>query len=306
MVSVPGLAWRLEAQGRQALPDPAAQVGAAEVVGAVEIEEGVALAGEAVVELHHGPAATRIGLPERGEGTDDVLPVPEVLVALREEDAGLAEDLAAAGLGAEVGEGGVAGVQGNAQLHGEGALVGAAVEADEVRERSVGNRRPNALDQPRPGENLGGERLLARVAAVQEDQPLAGVRRRHAGEEVQEVVDHDGIELLAGDEDHAGARPAQQHEHVEHALFVVVHPLDLGQLLGIEAEAGHHHHRLLLRAAGSDLPEQVGQAGLELCERGDLFGGTVLHRRHHSRPAPSRLPRRGFRMRRARSGRRER
>ncbi len=76
--------------------------------------------------------------------------------------------------------------------------------------------------QSKTGENLGGERLLARVAAVQQDQPLAGVRRRHAGEQVQEVVDHDGIELLAGDEDHAGARPAQQHEHVEHALFVVV------------------------------------------------------------------------------------
>ena len=96
-------------------------------------EERVALAGEAVVELHDGPRGSRPPPAQLDERLLDVVGRVQVLEAHRQGDAGLAEDLPAPGFRAEVGEERVAAVQRDAEEDRQLALEGRRVEDREVR-----------------------------------------------------------------------------------------------------------------------------------------------------------------------------
>src|SRR3712207_6298296 len=80
---VPGHVPRLEGQVRQAPPDPGRQPRPPR--RAAVVEDGVALAGEALVELHDRPREAGPPRPEVGEGLGDRLGTAEVLEALRQD-----------------------------------------------------------------------------------------------------------------------------------------------------------------------------------------------------------------------------
>jgi hypothetical protein len=145
-----------------------------------------------------------------------------------------------------------------------------------VRRAGIGDGRPDAFYQAWPFEDLLRQRHIGGVVTAQERQPPAGVAERHAGEEVQEVVDDRRRDGLARDEDQVGAGHAQQHQHAQQPLLVVVHARDLGQLLRVEREAGVHHDGLGSARIRDQPPGQGFQPFLYLREAPQLLGGARL------------------------------
>ena len=96
----------------------------------------------------------------------------------------------------------------------------------------------DAPNETRPGQDLRTQRLRRRVVAAEEAQTTPGMLIGDSGQQVQVVVDDRLSDWLAGDIDQASTREAQEQQHAEHALLVVVDARDLGHDLLIEAEAG--------------------------------------------------------------------
>ena len=112
--------------------DLLAHLGLRAAVDAVVVKQRVAFSGEALVELDHSASHVgllelkdRQGLCHLGRGAKSLKTIGEV-------DAGLAEDLPTAALGAEVIECRIVGVQRDAEPHGQGALQRGGVEAGHV------------------------------------------------------------------------------------------------------------------------------------------------------------------------------
>ena len=75
-------------------------------------------------------------------------------------------------------------------------------------------------DQPRPLEELLRQRPRGAVERRDEEEPLARVRRDHAREQVEVVVDDARQDRLRGDVDEPRARLAQEQEQEQEALLV--------------------------------------------------------------------------------------
>ncbi len=264
---------------RQAFRHPGPQRPARRRSG--EVEDRVALAGKALVKLDHRPPQTRIAPLELRQGVGDGGLVGEVLEARGHGDAGLAEDLAAAALGAEPGEVGVAAIDRNAQPDRERAFRWRNGKAAQMRRGRVRDQVAQALDQAWPLEDLLGQRAARAVVAGEQMQPGAGVGVRHPGEQAQIVVDRRLGDRLAGDEDEAGARQAQQEEHAEHALLVMVHAGDPRHDLGIEAEARQHDDGARCPGVGDQPRIAGGEGGLQFGEARTLDAAV-----HRSVPFP--------------------
>ncbi len=191
----------------------------------------------------------------------------EVLEPLRQGDAGLAEHLAAAGLGAEVGEIGVGAVERDAEQDGELALERRRVEDGEVGARAVLDPLADALDQPRALEDLLGQRARRGVVGAEQRQARPGVAGGDAGEELEVVVQDHRVHRLRGDVDDARPRVAQPDQEEEQPLFVEAGAGELAQLALVEGHRRHDHRgvrRLVLHGEGVPDLEQLRLEELEL------------------------------------------
>ena len=185
-----------------------------------QLDDGVALAGEPLVELHHRPAEAGAHPLQLAQGPLHLLLGAEILEARRERHPGLAEHLAAAGLGAVVAEARVEAVHRDAEQHRELPLQWRAVEHGQVGAARIEDRGADALHEPRPLEDLLGERTGRAVVRREDGEAGPRVARGHAGEELEVVLQQHRVHRLRGDVDHPGARVAQPDEQEEQPLLV--------------------------------------------------------------------------------------
>ena len=197
-------------------------------------------------------------------------------MAVGHADASLAEDPAAAALRAELGEIGVAAIDREAKFHRQRPLAGRDGEAAEMRRRRIGDQRADALEQARPGQQLFGQRSCGAVVAADQVQAPPGMGVRQARQEAEIVADRRFGHRLAGDEHDRGAGQAQEEEHAQHALLVVVRARDPCEHVGVEAEAGQDEDRPRCRGVGLQARVGTREAGLQLLEAGPL--GVACHR----------------------------
>ena len=132
----------------------------------------------------------------------------------------LGEEAAAARLGAEREEFRIRAVHGDAEREREVSLELRRVVRDEVSAIRIGNQLANASQDSRSLEQLLGQRLQRAVERRDEVEALARVRRDHARQQVEVVVDDAGADGLRGHVDEPGARLAQQEQQEQEALLV--------------------------------------------------------------------------------------
>ena len=184
-------------------------------------EDGIALAGEALVQLHHRPADSRPLPPQLFERLDDVLFRVQVFETGRARHARLLEHAAATRLGAVVLEVGVEPVQGDAEQHRELPLEPRGVEDGEIGPCRVGNRLADPLDQAGPLHDLLAERPRRPVVAAQHRQPRARVSGRHARQQIEVVVQDDRVHRLRGDIHQVRPGVAEADQEEQQPLFVI-------------------------------------------------------------------------------------
>ena len=112
----------------------------------------------------------------------------------------------------------------------------------------------------------------AAVEAGEQRQPRARMSGRHARKKMQVIVDDRVGDRLACEIHDARSRHAQQHQQAQHPLFVMMDARDLGEHVGIQAEAGKHDDGARRGGVGKDLAEHPGQRLLEPRELGPLLG----------------------------------
>jgi hypothetical protein len=115
-----------------------------------EVHDRVALAGDALVELHHRLGHLGSPGPHPGQGPDNFVDAPQVLEPDRVGHALLGEQAPAAALGAQREVLGVRSVHGDPELEGEVPLRLRRVVGDQVGPVGVGDRRADLLQEPRP------------------------------------------------------------------------------------------------------------------------------------------------------------
>jgi len=264
------------------------------IVGLIrETEDRVALAGEALVQLHDGLAQAGPPLRQFDEGVLDVGFTGQILEPFRQLDAGFAEHLAAARLGPEVAQLRIEPVEGNAEQHRQLALERCGVEDGEVGTRGVGDRFPDSLDQARPFEDLLRQRPRGRVVRAQHGQSRARMACRHAREEVQVVVEDQRVHRLRGDVHDVGSWVAQPDQQEEQPFLVERRAIELAQFVLVQRERRHDHRRAgLVGRAHHDVPDLV-EARFQLLEATQfLFErervGKWRLRNHSAAPSSSR------------------
>ena len=208
----------------------------------------------------------------------DVVERAEVLEALRKGHSRLAEDLPAARLRPEVPEGGVDAVQRDAEEDRELPLERRGVEDGEVGPRRVPDPGPDPLDQPGALEDLLREGARRVVVGAEERQARAGVARRDPDEELEVVLEDQGVDRLGGDEDDPGPGVPEADQEEQEALLVVARPLQLLELALVERQRRDDDRGVgLLVSHGDGVPDLL-QPGLELLELGKLTLGRQVRR----------------------------
>ena len=227
---------------------------------------------------------------ELDQRTLDVVLVLQVLVAGRMRNAGLAEHLAAAGLGAEVVQLGIEAVQRHVEQHRQLALERRRVEDGQVGRLRVGDRLPDPLDEARPLEDLLRQRPRRAVVGAQHRQPRPGMAGRHARQQVQVVVEDQRMDRLRRDVGHVRARVAQPDQQEQQPLFVEGGAIELGQLLLIEREGRHDDRRRRQVLLGADHVPDLVEPRLEPLEGGQLLLAGELVGERRSRNHDEALP----------------
>ena len=130
---------------------------------------------------------------------------------------------------------------------------------------SVADQPADLLDQARPFQQLGRQRLGGGVLRGKEMQPAASVRGDDSGQELQVVIDDAGMDRLGGDVDHLRARLPQKQQQEQEPLLVRLH-LGAREDRGVERHRGDDDDRLRVLAHCLDgLPER-DELGLEAVE----------------------------------------
>ena len=198
-------------------------------VEAAKVDHGVALAGEAVVELDHHRADGR-GRPlaQAPRRRLDRVDRAQVLGPVQHRHAGQPGDPPRPGLGAEAGQGGRRPVQGQPEPLGQLLLAGGDVEGLHERPARALAQLPDPVQQLRPVEQLGRERPGGGVAGGQHVQPRP--RSCRVGQEAEVVVDHRLFDRHRGQVDDLDPGPAQQQQQEQQPFLVVADADDLAQL----------------------------------------------------------------------------
>ena len=132
----------------------------------------------------------------------------------------LGEEAPAARLRAVGEEARVGAVHRDAEREREVAFELRRVERDEVRAVGIGNEPADLLEQPRPLEQLRGQRPRRAVERRHEVQALPRVRRDDARQQAEVVVDDARVNGLRRHVDQPRARLPQQQQQEEEALLV--------------------------------------------------------------------------------------
>ena len=126
-------------------------------------------------------------------------------------------------------------------------------------------------DQPRPFEDLLGERARRRVMGAEQRQARPGVARWDAGEELEVVVEDHGMHRLRGDVDHARSRIAQADQQEEQPLLVEGGAREFSKLALVEGHRRNDHGRVAPVIAGRERAPDLSKAWLEQFECGKLL-----------------------------------
>jgi hypothetical protein len=86
---------------------------------------------------------------------------------------------------------------------------------------------------------------------------------RNTGQQMQVVVDDDRTDRRTGQEHDAGVRQAQQHQHRELALLVMLQTLDVREHFLIHAQSGHYDHGAWRTGVAVHVPEERLEARLQ-------------------------------------------
>ena len=211
---------RLQAHRVDAFGDLQQLRAGARAAEAAQLDDRVALAGDAVVELDHRlPDPRPDGAQARDRG-DHVGAAADVLDPERVRDAGAREQLPPAALGPEVGERGVGAHDRDAELLAERELELGRDVRDEVGGLVVGDLPADAGEQRRALQQLRGERAQGGVLRAEHRQPVAGVVADVGGEQTEVVLD----DLLGHGHgrhvDHADAAFSELQQQTQQAFFV--------------------------------------------------------------------------------------
>ena len=177
------------------------------------------------------------------QGVYDVVEVANVLEPLRVRDPCLGEQPPAARLGPQRQEPGVGAVERHAEGQREVALEWRSGVRDQVAACAVGDEGADLSEDPRPLEQLVGERARRAVVRGDEVQPGTGMARDDAGQQREVVLDDALRDRSTGDVDDLQPRVAQEQQQEEEALLV---GLELGpaHLRPVGDDRGDHHDRL--------------------------------------------------------------
>ena len=221
---------------------------------AAQIDQRVALTGDALVELDDDLGRGRPLLAHRHHGVGDLVEVVQVLVPERMTNSLLGEQAAAAGLRPEVHESGVGTVHRDPERHGEVTLELRRVVGDEVAERPVRDQAGDAAEEPGPFEQLLTERPGRAVADGDERQAGLGVAGDDAGEQGEVVLDDGGGDRRRRHVHHAQAWLAQQQQEEQEALLVRLRHAAAALAEAVERDRGDDHHGLVLEVQAHRVP----------------------------------------------------
>ena len=213
-------ARQLELHALDALLDPIGLLVGAGPGQAPQVDDGVPLSGDPVVQLDEYLGELRILGPHPADGVDHVGEGVEIRLSTGMGDPLLFEELPASGFGAEGEEAGIRSIHGDAQLEGQVPLQLGGVEGDEVGVVGWTEHGADPLEQTRPLQELARQGPARRVEDRDQVKPLSGVAGDHPGKQPQVVVDHLGQDRLRGHIDDAGAGLPEQQEQKQAALLV--------------------------------------------------------------------------------------
>ena len=226
---------------------------------------GIALAAEALIELHHALAQLGVGFPELGGGFAQVVEVVGEGRAGRVGHAAAGEQLAAAGLAAPIAQGWIGAQQRHLQPLRELAFQVAhhkAVDEAAPRPQQLGD----APQQGRPLQQLGGEGPVGGVVGVDQVQPPPRVGGGHPRQQLQHRIHHQLPQRFAGGIHHAHPRVPQPDQRKQLALLVVVGAGHQVDLVLVHRQRRHHQHvHIRPLGCGALAPLRL-QLGLELAE----------------------------------------
>ena len=232
--------------------------------GVAQVDDGVAVAGSAVVVLDDDRSHTgaRRADPLRGRG--DVVDGVQVLPAQGHRHPRAVEQLASGALEGHRPQLGGGAVDRHAELEGHGDLV----LGDVPRLDDGGAARHEASDdveQVGSVEQLLGERSGRRVLQCHDVQPFAHPATDVRRDEVTVVGEHLRPGRHRADEHEVGVDPVEQQRRVEVA---VLHRRQPGTVVGqqgvAQAERRHPDHDVVTPGSGGVRREGVGQGGLQL------------------------------------------
>ncbi len=200
-------------------PSSARSSGRARRGQVTQVDDRVAAAGDAVVELDDRARDGRPGRPHPRQRVDDALRVVQVLVAERVLNAGLGEQPPASGLGAEGQVHRIGAVERDAQRQREVALELGGRVRHEMAARRVRDQRADLRQHTRALEQLLRQRARGAVVRGHHVQAAARLPGDDARQQPEVVLDDALGHRAAGHVDHAQPRLAQQEQQEQHALL---------------------------------------------------------------------------------------
>ncbi len=208
-----------------------------------KIDDGIAHAGDALVQLHDRLTRLwplRTQARQRG---DEGLEAVDVLISQRMGDALLCEESTAAGFCAVGQMPRIGAEERDAEHQGEVAFEPCHVVRDKVGKARVGDQPSDSLDQPRSLQHLRRQRDRRCVEGRDEVESLTCMTRYDTREQREVVLDDRGVDLRRRHIDHVQPRLSEEEKEEQQALFVRLHrcaPVDDP----IERYRGNHDDRL--------------------------------------------------------------
>jgi len=197
-IGIEGHGCRLEAHSPHALLDRAGLAAGAGRRQPAQIDRGVPLPRDALVQLHD--CVRRLGPlgAQPQHRVHDIVDPRQILATERVPDTLLGEQSPAARLRAIVEEPRVGPVHRDIERERQVTLQLRGVEGDEVRAIAIGDQPADAAEQARPREQLLGQRAGGAVERGDEKEAPPCMRGDHAGQKVEVVVDDAGVDRLRG------------------------------------------------------------------------------------------------------------
>ena len=233
-------------------------------------EDGVPVAGEALVQLEDRAPQARTHPTQLGQGPFDVLRRSQVLHAQGTGHPGLAEYLPASRLGSQARETRVDAIERYAEEDRQLSLERRRVVDRQVGAGEVGNAGSDPLDQPRALQDLLRERDRGGVVGAKQRQPRPRVARRDAREELEVVLEEERVDGLRGHVYEMSPRVAEADQEEEQPLLVERGPRQLAELALIKGQGRHYDGCVVLFVPGEDRAPELGEARLEGVESRDL------------------------------------